>query len=113
MSIGLNGTRDYVTNRNNLGTKVEVNVKQDLSRASIIDRAFEPCIENAGVLAPSALSRSMFRHENENSFNIQIWKKVGMDFKVNTYSYRDNTKKKIAAGFQYYVNLTYGMQWKL
>ncbi len=113
MSIGLNGTRDYVTNRNNLGTKVEVNVSKTFPARRLLTAPSNLVSKTRVFWAPSALSRSMFRHENENSFNIQIWKKVGMDFKVNTYSYRDNTKKKIAAGFQYYVNLTYGMQWKL
>jgi hypothetical protein len=113
VSLGLNGTRDYVTNRNNLGTNLSVNISKTFPARRLLTTPSTLTSKTRVFWAPSALSRSMFRHENENSFGIQIWKKIGMDFKVNTYTYRDNTKKKIAAGFQYYVNLTYGMQWKL
>jgi len=113
VSIGLNGTRDYVTNRNNLGTNLTLNVNKTFPARRLLTAPSTLTSKSRVFWAPSAQSRSMFRHENENSFAIQLWKKVGMSFQVNTYSYRDNSKDKVAAGFQYLVNLTYGMQWKL
>ncbi|MHB9027128.1 MAG: bifunctional UDP-sugar hydrolase/5'-nucleotidase [Candidatus Latescibacterota bacterium] len=111
-SLGLNGGRDYITNRNTAGTDCQIDVSRTFAPVSILSRQTTFSSTTKMYWYPSQVGRFQFRHENLNKLSLQVWKKLGIDFNFNSYTYRDNTKRKLAVGYIYEFMLTYGTQWK-
>jgi hypothetical protein len=112
VSVGLNGSRDYVSYQNTLGSKTEISVSKVFPPRSLFSAPTQFSSQTRIFWWPSAEFHSLFRHENENSLSIGVWRKIDITFQIKTYSYQDNTQRKIAAGFQYWGLLNYGMTWK-
>lgn len=113
VSLGMNGSRDYITNRNNLGSKTEVTINKVFPAHSFLTSQTQLSSVTRVFWWPSAQFHSMFRHENENSLSMVLWKKFELNFQVKSYTYRDNTIDKVASGFQYFIILNYSMQRKI
>lgn len=111
--LGMNGARDYFSNRSTLGTSGVLIFEKAFPAKSILTTPASFRSETNFNWYPTAQARHEFRHENFNRITFQLIKKLNLDINVRTYSYTNNTLRKTAFGVVYDLNLNYGMQWKL
>jgi hypothetical protein len=112
-TLGLNGGRDYFTNLNTLGTDAQIDISRTFAPVSILSQQTKFNSTTKVYWYPSEVGKFQFRHENLTTLSLQVWKKLSVNVNFSSYSYRDNTKRKLAVGYIYDFLLTYGTQWKL
>ncbi len=113
VTMGMNGERDYFTNRNTAGADAQIDINHTFAPISILSDKTTLNSQTKVYWYPSKIGKFQFRHENITSLDFQLWKMFGVKFNFTSYSYRDNTRHKLALGYIYDLSLTYGTHWKL
>ena len=113
LNIGLDGSRNYFSNENSLGTKAKMTVNKSFSENSFFTEKTSFYSDTNITYKPVSKYHMAFALENTNRLKVQIWNKFNLTFDVKSYSYQDTTHRKLAIGFTYDITLNYGMNWKL
>lgn len=111
-SMELNWSRDYFTDMNTVGTKASLKFRKTFAPKSFLT---DPAVFTSTTdifWDPTPQYHYRFSHINTNQLTFRLYKQFGLDLNLRTYSYRDNTRGKVAVGFVYDFYLTYQMQWK-
>jgi hypothetical protein len=111
-SIGISGTRDYSTLQNSAGIEGKINFKKDFPAGKILRTPISIDTRTRVQWNPLHEYFMTFQHENFNTVRFKIMEKISLDINVQTFSYRSTKVGKMALGFYYLLNLTYGMNWK-
>lgn len=115
VNIGIHGTRDYSTLKNSAGFNGSFVLKKDFPAGKILKTPVSIDTTTRVQWNPRnpPIDYSMtFQHENINTLRFKIMQKVSLDINVQTFSYRSTKVGRVALGFYYLLNLTYGMNWK-
>ncbi len=109
---GLNGTRDYFSNRSTLGTNVAFQFDKTFPAKSFLTSPLVFFSRTDLFWNPYEQAHYEFRHESNNRLTFQLMKKLNLVFNARTYSYRSNVLRRTAFGVVYDLTLNYAVQWK-
>ena len=112
VSIGIHGTRDYSTLKNSAGINGSFVMKKEFPAGKILKTPMSIDTTTRIQWNPLHEYFMTFQHENYNTIRFKIRQKVSLDVNVQTFSYRSTKVGRVALGFYYLLNLTYGMNWK-
>jgi len=112
LSLGLNGTRDFVQNKNSFGIDSKLFINKEFPANKVFKTPVKLESRTFVNWNPLPDYYMAFQHENYTTFRIKIYDKISFDVDFKSFSYRSTKQKRTALGFYYLLALTYGMNWK-
>jgi hypothetical protein len=113
VNVGFSANRDYFSNKNSIGGQLRLNLDKSYPANTILTRNTDFHSEVRVNYKPMARYDNEFILQNLNNFTIQLWRRFDLTLHVNSYAYRNSTRRKVAIGFYYDLTLNYGMDWTL
>ena len=111
INTGLHGTRDYFTLQNTFGTTGTIEIKKNFPAGRLFSTEAKFESKTNIYWNPLAVYNLEFRLDNDNSFKVQIWKRVNAVLRFRSNAYRSTLHHKVAIGLYYYFILEYGLNW--
>ena len=111
VEVGLDGTRNYVTNENTFGTTNKFILSKSLPAKGLFTTPTKISVDAQMTWNPMAKYNMAFYMFNNNRVEFQLWKKLNLTFYVKSYAYRNTTQRKLSLGFIYDLTLNYKMDW--
>lgn len=113
VEVGLDGTRNYLTNDNTFGTTSKAILNKSFPAKGLFTTPTKLSVDAQVTWNPMAKYHMAFFMRNNNRIDFQLFKKFNLTFNVKSYSYRDTRVRKTAIGFIYDLTLNYRMDWNI
>lgn len=113
VEVGIDGTRNYVTNDNTFGTTSKAILNKSFPAKGLFTTPTKLSVDGQVTWNPMAKYHMAFFMRNNNRIDFQLLKKFNLTFNVRSYSYRDTRQRKMTVGFIYDLTLNYRLDWNI